>query len=197
MTVRIARHDLQTRLNVECPPVLVEALGSGYWADAHLPGALNIPADQVDRLAPRLLPDLDAEIVMYCSTTCQNSDIAAKRLIDLGYRNVLVYEGGKEDWIEHGLPVERSGQRDRASIAPRIVHEPRAWSPPLGVGICAPRSRRKGRRRSASSRRSPVPPRIETRRAPEGWTAAATTLHTTVNDWRSTRPSGSRASQRW
>ena len=64
MTIRIARLDLQARLNLDCPPLLVEALGSDYWADAHLPGALNIPADQVDRLAPRLLPDLDAEIVI-------------------------------------------------------------------------------------------------------------------------------------
>ena len=101
-------------MRTERPPFLVEALGSGYWADAHLPGALNIPADQVDRLAPRLLPDLDAEIVIYGSATGQNSDITAQRLVDLGYQHVFVYEGGKEDWIESGLPVERTGNAARA-----------------------------------------------------------------------------------
>ena len=30
------------------------------------------------------------------------------RLEELGYRNVAVYRGGKEDWVEHALPVERS-----------------------------------------------------------------------------------------
>ncbi len=61
----------------------------------------------MDRLAPRLLPDVEAEIVVYCSGTCQNSEVAARRLEDLGYRRVGVYPGGKEDWVEHGFPVER------------------------------------------------------------------------------------------
>jgi rhodanese-related sulfurtransferase len=107
LTPRITRQELQARLTEEPRPSVVEVLGSGYWADAHLPGALNIPADQVDRLAGRLLPHLDAEIIVYGSNTSKNSDVAARRLADLGYKRVLVYDGGKEDWIEHGLPVER------------------------------------------------------------------------------------------
>ena len=90
--------------------VLVEALGAAYFTDAHLPGAVNIPLNQVDRLATRLLPDLDAEIIVYCSGTCRNSAAAARRLEDLGYRRVGVYPGGKEEWVEHGLPVERGAR---------------------------------------------------------------------------------------
>jgi rhodanese-related sulfurtransferase len=107
LTLRITRHDLLARLKSTSPPVLVEALGSPYWSDAHLPGALNVPPDEVDRLAPLLLPDLEAEIVVYCSNTCVNSDTTARRLTELGYRHVVIYQGGKEDWIEGGLPVER------------------------------------------------------------------------------------------
>lgn len=107
MTTTISRQDLQAKLGGGEPPLLVEALGSAYFADAHLPGAINIPPDQVDRLAPRLLPDLEREIVVYCSASCRNSEAAARRLEELGYRRVLVYAGGKEDWIEHALPVER------------------------------------------------------------------------------------------
>ena len=108
MTTTITRQDLQARLTAVPPPQLVEALGSAFFADAHLPGAINIPPDQVDRLALRLLPDLDAEIVVYCSATSRNSEATASRLEELGYRNVAVYRGGKEDWVEHALPVERS-----------------------------------------------------------------------------------------
>jgi rhodanese-related sulfurtransferase len=104
---RMTRADLHDRMRAGTPPVLVEALGAPFWADARLPGALNIPPDQVDRLAADLLPDLDAEIVVYCSGTCSNSEITAGRLEQLGYRRVSVYEGGKEDWIEHGRPIER------------------------------------------------------------------------------------------
>ena len=181
MTIRIARLDLQARLNLDCPPLLVEALGSDYWADAHLPGALNIPADQVDRLAPRLLPDLDAEIVIYCSTTCQNSDIAARRLVELGYRNVLVYDGGKEDWIEHGLPVERGADPAEPSHHPVGRRASHAVSSPEvrradGLDL-ATLDDLVGE--TAAGRFLPDVHRcllrIDTPRWSEGWTAAATT----------------------
>src|SRR5262245_23115172 len=108
----ISRDELHRSLTAGDPVTLVEALGAAYFDDAHLPGAVNIPPDQVDRLAPRLLPDKGARVVVYCSGTCHNSQIAAKRLVDLGYQSVLVYLGGKEDWVEHGLPIERTEQLD-------------------------------------------------------------------------------------
>lgn len=86
---------------------LVEALSPAFFADAHLPGALNIPCDHVDELAPALLQDRSDRIVVYCSNPeSTNSRIAARRLVALGYRNVSVYPGGKQDWIAALLPVE-------------------------------------------------------------------------------------------
>ena len=37
------------------------------YREAHIPGALNIPAERIKELAPQLLPNKDAEIVTYCS----------------------------------------------------------------------------------------------------------------------------------
>ena len=108
MTTRITRDDLHTRITSGHATVVVEAWGAGYYADAHLPGAINIPAGQVDRLAPALLPAREATVVVYCSGSCSSAESVARRLEELGYRDVAVYEGGKEDWVEHGLPVERS-----------------------------------------------------------------------------------------
>ena len=112
MPARISRDDLVSRLARIDPPILVEALGAGFFADAHLPGAINLPPGRVDALAARLLPDLNADIVVYCSGTCASATTVADRLVDLGYRHVAVYEGGKEDWVEHGLPVERCAEPD-------------------------------------------------------------------------------------
>jgi rhodanese-related sulfurtransferase len=103
----IGRDDLHHVMTNGHPPVLVEALGAAYYADAHLPGAVNIPPGQVDRLAPALLPDRQAPIVVYCTGTGTNSHAVAQRLEQLGYTAVAVYRGGKEDWFEHGLPLER------------------------------------------------------------------------------------------
>ena len=108
MTTPISRDDLSRRITGGDRLILVEALGPAYFADAHIPGAVNMPPDQVDRLAFVLMPDKDAPIVVYCSGTCHNSEITARRLLELGYSDVHVYLGGKEDWVEHGLPLERS-----------------------------------------------------------------------------------------
>jgi len=106
---RIARDELRARIDERDGLIMVEALGPSYFEDAHLPGALNLPHDQVDDLAPEVLPDKDAEIVVYCSNlACQNSVRVSRRLVELGYTRVFEYEEGKQDWIEAGLPVEVS-----------------------------------------------------------------------------------------
>jgi rhodanese-related sulfurtransferase len=107
MPKTISRESLAARIQSGNPPVLLEALPERYFAQKHLPGALLFPHDQVAELAPRLLPDTKATIVVYCaSRTCQNSHIAAQRLIQLGYGDVSVYAGGKQEWEEAGLPFE-------------------------------------------------------------------------------------------
>lgn len=106
----ISRNELVAELANPGAVTLVEAMGAAYFADAHLPGALNIPPGQVERLTPVLLPDLRAPIVVYCSGTCDSSAIVARHLARLGYVDVRVFDGGKEEWVEHGLPVERADE---------------------------------------------------------------------------------------
>jgi rhodanese-related sulfurtransferase len=48
--------------------VLVETLSEEQYRHAHLPGALNLPPDQVKELASELLPDKEADIVVYCGS---------------------------------------------------------------------------------------------------------------------------------
>jgi rhodanese-related sulfurtransferase len=107
MNRTITGEELHRKLLSATRPTVVEALPEKYYADKHLPGALNLPHDRVDALAPTLLPDVNAEIVVYCANRqCQNSHIAAHRLTVLGYTDIAVYPGGKQDWDEAGLPFE-------------------------------------------------------------------------------------------
>jgi rhodanese-related sulfurtransferase len=112
LPTRMTREDLHARIAGPDRPVLVEALGAAFYADAHLPDAINIPPGQVERLAPALLPDRAAVIVVYCTGACSSADAVARRLEEFGYTTVAVYAGGKEDWVEHGLPVDRSDALD-------------------------------------------------------------------------------------
>jgi rhodanese-related sulfurtransferase len=54
--------------------------------------------------------------VLYCSdSSCLASGNVARELEALGYTNVRVYEGGKQDWVEAGLPVEGKSRLHAAS----------------------------------------------------------------------------------
>lgn len=107
MIPTITLDELRAELGSGRELVLVEALGPRYYEEAHLPGAINIPHEQVDELAPALLPDRDAAIVVYCASgPCRNSAIAASRLAALGYTDVRDYHEGKAEWIAAGLPTE-------------------------------------------------------------------------------------------
>jgi len=98
------REALQSRRSANSGLVLLEALPEKYFNDWHLPGAKHFPHDQARQLAPAVVPDKATEIVVYCaSKTCQNSHIAARVLEQIGYTNVAVYGGGKEDWAEAEL----------------------------------------------------------------------------------------------
>ena len=115
MSAVITREELRREIEAGTVTV-VETLGDMYYADAHLPGAINIPHTEVRELASVLLPDLDAAIVTYCSNTaCRNSEIAANELRALGYTNVRKFAGGKQDWTEAGLPVVAGASSELAA----------------------------------------------------------------------------------
>ena len=116
MPTRITRDALSPASPTPTDRSLVEALGAAFYADAHLPGAINIPAGHVDGLAPGSCRTWYA-IVVYGTGTCEQRPHVAGRLEELGYRDVAVYEGGKEDWVEHGLPVERPDDADEPASA--------------------------------------------------------------------------------
>jgi rhodanese-related sulfurtransferase len=107
MSKSISREVLQQRIADNAKLVVLEALPRKYFNEGHLPGALHFPHDQVAERAPIVVPDKNAEIVVYCaSKTCNNSHTAGGLLGQLGYSNVSVYAGGKQDWTEAGLPLE-------------------------------------------------------------------------------------------
>lgn len=95
---KIARHDKFR---------LVEVMPEGDYHQAHLPGAINLPPDQVPKLASKRLRDRHAEIVLYSDGLGSHaSEAAARELAERGYTNVREYAQGKQDWIDTGLPVE-------------------------------------------------------------------------------------------
>lgn len=106
----ITRDELRAKIESGEDFVLVDALAPMSYARSHLPGAINLPLEWVDERAPRRVPDLDTEIVVYCiDVECESSVFVGERLRFLGYTNVRHYADGKADWMAAGLPLEGGG----------------------------------------------------------------------------------------
>ncbi|MGV9386458.1 rhodanese-like domain-containing protein [Nonomuraea sp. NPDC003707] len=105
---RIGREDLLVLLQAETVQ-LVEALPADAFAAKHLPGARNVPDQVSAELAAQVAPDRGGTVVVYCSGPyCNRSKIAAAAFARLGYADVRVYAGGKQDWAEAGLAFDGS-----------------------------------------------------------------------------------------
>jgi phage shock protein E len=64
----VTREELKGKMDRGEAFTLVETLQEVAYRHEHLPGAVNLPPDRVRELAPGLLPDTGAEIVVYCSS---------------------------------------------------------------------------------------------------------------------------------
>ncbi len=67
MVATISQDELKQKIDRGEKFRLVETLPSTAYAHAHLPGAVNLPPDKVTELAAQILPDKNAEIVVYCN----------------------------------------------------------------------------------------------------------------------------------
>ncbi len=68
MTAIISRDELKEKIDRRDNFILVETLPAQTYFHAHLPGAINLPPDRVKELATQVLPDKDAEIIVYCAS---------------------------------------------------------------------------------------------------------------------------------
>lgn len=68
MLETISRDDLKAKMDRGETFTLVETLAEVAYQHEHLPGAINLPPDRVQELAPQRLPDKGAEIIVYCSS---------------------------------------------------------------------------------------------------------------------------------
>ena len=64
----VSREELKRKMDGGEAFTLVETLQEVAYQHEHLPGAINLPPDRVRELAPKLLPDKSAEIIVYCSS---------------------------------------------------------------------------------------------------------------------------------
>jgi phage shock protein E len=99
----IAASELSARRASGVAPVVIDVRTPEEYASGHIPGALNIPFDQV----ARRISEVDAPhgVALYCMVgpRARKGETA---LLSAGYTSVLHLEGGLAAWQAAGLPVE-------------------------------------------------------------------------------------------
>lgn len=82
------------------------------FAKGHIPGAINLKYEELDKNLDKL--SKDRTTVVYCyDIVCHLSAKAALELAKKGYK-VKELEGGYDSWTEHNLKVEGSGQTHKS-----------------------------------------------------------------------------------
>ena len=77
-------------------PIILDVRTREEYEEVHIPNSILIPDFEIEKLAPVKIEDKNAKILLYCRSG-RRSELAAKKLIDLGYTNVYDF-GGIIDW---------------------------------------------------------------------------------------------------
>lgn len=86
-------------------PVIVDVRLPKEWKGMRIGEVLNLPLNQLEKLAPARLNPAD-EIVTVCNSAFRSS-LAIGLLERTGFKKVSSMDGGAEAWVAAGLPVER------------------------------------------------------------------------------------------
>ena len=106
---RVRQNDVQAvkaMLDTERRFYLVDVREDNEWNAGHLPRAIHLSKGIVERDIETAIPDLDAEIVLYCGGGYRSA-LAADHLQQMGYTNVWSMDGGIRGWREAGYPMDQ------------------------------------------------------------------------------------------
>lgn len=86
--------------------LLVDVREESEYGKDHLPGAIHLGKGIIERDIEQRVPDLNAEIVLYCGGGFRSA-LAGDNLQKMGYTNVISMDGGIREWREKSYPLTK------------------------------------------------------------------------------------------
>ena len=86
--------------------VIVDVRTPAEFAQGHVPGAINIPVDQVTNRLSELANAKNKDVVLYCRSG-KRAGQAAEVLKANGFNKLLHVEGDMPKWEAAKLPIEK------------------------------------------------------------------------------------------
>ncbi len=104
---RIKPEELKKLIEEKADIVIVDTQDERIYQVTHIKGAINFPWAPVIK-SPVHLPR-NKTLIIYCGCTDQEAslDVATQLIRDYGYKHIKILEGGFQQWLKLGYPVEK------------------------------------------------------------------------------------------
>ena len=97
--------EIMARIAMGEPFHLVDVREESEFSAGHIKGAKHIGKGVIERDIEAKIPELDADIVLYCGGGFR-SVLAAEALQKMGYTHVKSMAGGRREWVAAKGPTE-------------------------------------------------------------------------------------------
>lgn len=101
---------VRARVDSGSAPLLVDVRTPAEFESSHIPGAVNLPLDQLGRHAARVARDASEPLVLVCQSG-PRAEQAQNTLAAAGLTDSLVLSGGMNAWAAAGAPAVHGRER--------------------------------------------------------------------------------------
>ena len=93
---QISQEEAQEMMAKDDGHIIVDVRRQDEYDAGHIPGAILIPNESIEKDRPKELPNLDQIILIYCRSGRRSKD-ASEKLANMGYTNIYEF-GGITTW---------------------------------------------------------------------------------------------------
>ncbi|ETW97505.1 MAG: hypothetical protein ETSY1_22390 [Candidatus Entotheonella factor] len=104
-TQQISQQELLQRIEGKQEMLLIDVRTTGEFSVGRVPGAVNIPLNELAERVGEIRPHHDKGVILYCESG-RRAGVAERVLREAGLDNIRQLEGNMSAWRQSQLPME-------------------------------------------------------------------------------------------